>query len=101
MAAHARTGHAGIVVDGPAELLGREVWGSGGELGIRRDGAHAQYVVLDAARLREKPANISLAEAGAVGVPFITAYEGLRKAGSVQPGMWCWCSGRMAKSARW
>ena len=78
--------YAGVVVDGPAHLLGREVWGSGGELGIRRDGTHARYLVLDAANVREKPGNISLAEAGAVGVPFITAYEGLREAGSVQPG---------------
>ena len=30
---------AGVVTDGPAEWLGAEVWGSGGELGIRRDGA--------------------------------------------------------------
>ena len=77
---------AGVVVDGPADLLGREVWGSGGELGIRRDGAHAGYFVLDAAAVREKPANMSLAEADAIGVPFITAYEGLREAGFAQAG---------------
>jgi len=39
--------------------------------------------VLPAAKLSEKPAAITLAEAGAVGVPFITAYEGLREAGPV------------------
>lgn len=76
--------YAGVVVDGPPHLLGREVWGSGGELGIRRDGAHAAYLVLDAASVREKPVGISLAEAGATGVPFITAYEGLREAGFAQ-----------------
>src|SRR5689334_14492506 len=32
--------YAGLVVDGPSELLGQQVWGSGGELGIRRDGTH-------------------------------------------------------------
>jgi NADPH:quinone reductase-like Zn-dependent oxidoreductase len=78
--------YAGVVVAGPAEWIGREVWGSGGELGIRRDGAHGRYLLLDAAYLREKPAKMSLAEAGAVGVPFVTAYEGLREAGSAQPG---------------
>jgi NADPH:quinone reductase len=78
--------YAGVVVSGPPDLIGKQVWGSGGELGIRRDGTHARHLLLDAAHLREKPANISLAEAGAVGVPFITAYEGLREAGSVQPG---------------
>jgi NADPH:quinone reductase len=75
--------YAGVVVEGPKHLVGREVWGSGGELGIRRDGAHAQLLVLLSAYLREKPFAISLAEAGAVGVPFITAYVGLREAGSV------------------
>jgi NADPH:quinone reductase len=75
--------YAGVVVEGPQQLLGREVWGSGGELGIRRDGTHARHLVLPAANLRGKPAAITLAEAGAVGVPFITAYEGLREAGPV------------------
>lgn len=78
--------YAGVVVDGPADWVGKEVWGSGGELGIRRDGAHASHLVLPAAHVREKPASMTLAEAGAVGVPFITAYEGLREAGTVQPG---------------
>ncbi len=76
--------YAGLVVAGPRHLLGKGVWGSGGELGIRRDGTHARYLILPAANLREKPAALSLAEAGAVGVPFITAYDGLREAGPVQ-----------------
>jgi len=78
--------YAGVVVDGPPQLLGREVWGSGGDLGITRDGTHARHLVLPAANLPEKPAAITLAEAGAVGVPFITAYEGLREAGPVRRG---------------
>ena len=78
--------YAGVVVEGPRQLLGREVWGSGGELGIRRDGTHSRHLVLPLANLLEKPAAISLAEAGAVGVPFITAYEGLREAGPVRQG---------------
>jgi NADPH:quinone reductase-like Zn-dependent oxidoreductase len=77
---------AGVVIEGPKDLIGREVWGSGGELGVRRDGAHAQRLVVPAASLREKPSTISLAEAGAVGVPFVTAYVGLREAGSVKRG---------------
>jgi NADPH:quinone reductase len=76
--------YAGVVVEGPQRLLGREVWGSGGDLGIRRDGTHARHLVLPAASLPEKPAAITLAEAGAIGVPFITAYEGLREAGPVR-----------------
>jgi NADPH:quinone reductase-like Zn-dependent oxidoreductase len=77
---------AGVVVDGPADLLGQAVWGSGGELGIRRDGSHASHLVLDRAQVRPTPAGVSLIEAGAVGVPFITAYEGLRRAGLPKAG---------------
>jgi NADPH:quinone reductase len=73
--------YAGVVIDGPREWIGREVWGSGGELGIRRDGTHASHLLVDVAAVREKPNRIPLLEAGAVGVPFITAYEGLRRAG--------------------
>src|ERR1700752_2055193 len=73
--------YAGVVIDGPREWIGREVWGSGGELGIRRDGTHASHLVGDVAAVREKPNGIPLLEAGALGVPFITAYEGLRRAG--------------------
>jgi NADPH:quinone reductase len=77
---------SGVVIDGPADLIGKEVWGSGGELGIRRDGTHARHLVIDAAHVRTKPSALSLREAGAVGVPFITAYEGLREAGGVHQG---------------
>src|SRR5579883_2177359 len=34
---------AGTVVRGPANVLGREVWGTGGDIGFTRDGTHAQY----------------------------------------------------------
>ena len=76
--------YSGVVVDGPADLVGKEVWGSGGELGIRRDGTHARHLVIDASQVMAKPSTLSLREAGAVGVPFITAYEGLREAGGVR-----------------
>ena len=78
--------YAGTVVEGPAELVGKEVWGSGGELGIRRDGTHADLLVIEATHLREKPASVSLLEAGAIGVPFITAWAGLEDAGGVKQG---------------
>ncbi len=72
---------AGVVVDGPSEWLGREVFGSSGDLGIRRDGTHATHLVVEAAALVEKPGNISMAEAAGIGVPFVTAIEGFRRAG--------------------
>jgi NADPH:quinone reductase-like Zn-dependent oxidoreductase len=72
---------AGVVVAGPAEWRGVEVWGTGGDLGMTRDGTHAKYLVLPLTALSRKPATVSLAAAATVGVPFITAYEGLRRAG--------------------
>jgi NADPH:quinone reductase-like Zn-dependent oxidoreductase len=72
---------AGVVVDGPRELKGMEVWGSGGDIGISRNGSHAERLVLPAAAIRPKPAKLSMLEAGTVGVPFVTAYEGFRRAG--------------------
>ena len=76
---------AGVVVDGPADLAGKSVWGSGGDLGITRDGSHACYLRVNRSYVREAPANLSFAEAGSVGVPFVTAYEGFRRAGMPKP----------------
>jgi len=64
---------AGVVVDGPAEWLGAEVWGSGGDIGFTRDGSHAQYLRIPVEALSRKPANLSFAQAGAVGVNYVTA----------------------------
>src|SRR5882724_8876571 len=54
---------AGVVVDGPPELLGREVFGSSGDLGIRRDGSHATHIAMDAQGVVDKPAVLSMEEA--------------------------------------
>lgn len=75
----------GIVREGPSSMIGMEIWGGGGELGITQDGSHAKWMVLDQKAVRAKPANFTMQEAGSIGVPFITAYEGLREAGGVQP----------------
>src|SRR5881394_2399581 len=72
---------AGVVVDGPSEWIGREVFGSSGDLGIRRDGTHATHLIVEAAALVGKPSNISMDEAAGIGVPFVTAIEGFRRAG--------------------
>jgi NADPH:quinone reductase len=72
---------AGVVVDGPVDLIGMEVWGSGGDVGITRDGSHAAYLTLPIAAIQAKPKRLSMDEAGAVGVPFVTAYEGFRRSG--------------------
>lgn len=78
--------YAGVVIKGPSHLLGKQVWGCGGELGIRRNGSHGRFLVVPTDGVREKPANLTMDEAGSIGVPFITASEGLRRAGSVSKG---------------
>ena len=78
--------YAGVVIDGPDALMGAEVFGSSGDLGIRRDGTHASHLVVEAAAVVIKPANLTLAEAAGIGVPFVTALEGYRRAGLPKPG---------------
>jgi NADPH2:quinone reductase len=78
--------YAGVVIDGPEGWVGREVFGSSGDLGIRRDGTHANYLAVEAEAVVEKPKNISWEEAAGIGVPFVTAMEGLRRAGVPKPG---------------
>lgn len=76
---------AGVVVDGPTEWIGREVFGSSGDLGIRRDGTHATHLVVEPEALVEKPSAISMEEAAGIGVPFVTAMEGFLRAGQPKP----------------
>ena len=76
---------AGEVVAGPREWLGREVFGSSGDLGIRRDGTHATHVVVEAEALIAKPAGMTMEEAAGIGVPFVTAIEGFRRTGPLKP----------------
>jgi NADPH:quinone reductase-like Zn-dependent oxidoreductase len=73
--------YAGLVIDGPADWIGREVFGSSGDLGIRRDGTHATHLAVEADAVVEKPKNLSWDEAAGIGVPFVTAMEGFRRAG--------------------
>src|SRR6184192_1323386 len=78
--------YAGVVIDGPTGWVGREVFGSSGDLGIRRDGTHATHLVVEAEAVVEKPKGISWEEAAGIGVPFVTAMEGLRRAGIPKDG---------------
>ena len=73
--------YAGVVVQGPSSMIGVEAWGSGGDIGISRNGSHAERLTLPAAAIRPKPRNLSMLEAGTIGVPFVTAYEGFRRSG--------------------
>jgi NADPH2:quinone reductase len=76
---------AGIAVRGMYQE-GAEVWGSSGKLGIVRDGSHAEYVVVPAETLSRKPKSLSMAQAAAIGVPYITAWASVVDAAQIQPG---------------
>lgn len=84
---------AGEIVKGPAELAGAKVWGSGGDLGIDRDGTHAEYLALPRDAAAPRPRNLSAEEAAVVGVPFIAAFSALIKLGKVKEGEWVIVSG--------
>jgi NADPH:quinone reductase len=73
--------YAGIIIDGPKEMIGKAVFGSSGDLGIRRDGTHASHLVVEAAAVVPKPDHMTLNEAAGIGVPFVTATEGFRRTG--------------------
>ncbi len=76
--------YAGIVVDG--EGKGREVWGSGPGFGVERDGSHAQFMVMPSEWLADKPSNLSMEEAAAIGVPFVVAWNGLVQEAGIKSG---------------
>jgi len=76
---------SGIVVAGTT-YQGQEVWSSGPGLGITRDGAQAEYVTLPEEALALKPRTLSLEQAAAIGVPFITAWAALVRAAELQAG---------------
>ena len=71
---------AAVVVEGPAALVGAEVWGAGGDIGFERDGTHAEFVAVPADGVSRKPARLDFAGAAACGVNFITAWAGVHDA---------------------
>ena len=84
---------AGTLVQGPDDLTGVNVWGSGGELGFTRDGSHAEYLVVPASDVTPRPKNLTPAQAAAAGLPFVTAFLTLADRGGLQSGEWVLISG--------
>ncbi|MCF3191351.1 quinone oxidoreductase family protein [Pseudomonas bubulae] len=72
---------AGVIVDGPQALVGKEVWGTGKELGFYRDGSHAGYLALPVDGVAFKPKSLSFAQAASLGVPYTTAWDALQRSG--------------------
>jgi NADPH2:quinone reductase len=77
---------SGIVLKGPSTLVGREVFGAGGNLGFGRDGSHAEMLAVPAETLALKPSSFSYAQAAALGVAFLTAWQSVMNAGKLQSG---------------
>jgi NADPH:quinone reductase len=72
---------SGVVEVGPAQWIGVEVWGTGGDAGSIRDGSHAELIAVPVASLQSKPDALSFDQAAAVGVNYIAAWCGIEAAG--------------------
>jgi NADPH:quinone reductase len=77
---------AGTVAEGPAEWVGAEVWGTGGDMGFTRDGSHAEAILLPTDALMRKPRNLSFDQAASIGVTFVVAWLGAVEYGKLQGG---------------
>jgi NADPH:quinone reductase len=77
---------SGVVVAGPNEWVGVEVWGTGGDIGFTRDGTHAEFIRVPVAAMCQKPKNLTHAEAAAVGVNFVVAWLGTVEYGRLGSG---------------
>jgi NADPH:quinone reductase-like Zn-dependent oxidoreductase len=76
---------AGEIVAGSASRLGQCVFGSGKELGFTADGSHAGFVRVAEDGVAAMPAGLSALQAASLGVPYVTAWDGLERAASL-PG---------------
>lgn len=76
---------AGTVVAGKADLIGTEVWGTGGDLGFTRDGSHAEYVLLPSGAVVKRTGGLTAQAAACCGVNFVVAAYGLNEA-AIAPG---------------
>jgi len=78
---------AGTVVAGPAEWIGRRVWGAGGhDIGLSRNGSHAEYLTVPEDAACEVPDGLELREAAASALAYFTAFAAWDLAGGVGPG---------------
>lgn len=85
---------AGTVVDGPPELANKPVWGTGGgELGLTRDGAHAEMLVVPATAVALRPPHLSAVGAAAMGTPLLAAWSSLVDLAHLLPDEWVVVSG--------
>jgi len=77
---------AGVVAEGPTELVGRSVFGSGGNLGFGRDGSHAEFLVVPCEAALLMPKSLSFEQAAAVGLAYMTAWAALVRGAQLEAG---------------
>jgi len=82
-----KSNRLGVDFAGTEEAVGRDItqFRPGDEVFGARDGAFAEYVCVRNA-VAPKPANLTLEQAAAVPVAALTALQGLRDKGQIQPG---------------
>ncbi|HEV2842197.1 MAG TPA: zinc-binding dehydrogenase [Chthoniobacterales bacterium] len=78
----------GVDFSGIVEAVGKNVtqFKAGDEVFGGKVGAYAEYVVIAEKFLAMKPANITFEQAGSVQIAGLTALQGLRDKGKIQPG---------------
>jgi NADPH:quinone reductase len=85
---------AGEVVDGPKDLIGKLVWGTGGgELALTRDGTHAQFLAMPVDALASRPLHLAAEGAAVIGTPMLTAWSAISDLAKTQAGEWVIVSG--------
>jgi NADPH:quinone reductase-like Zn-dependent oxidoreductase len=77
---------SGVVMEGPVGLIGKPVFGSGGNLGLGRDGSHAEFLALPAVAVIPLPANVGFEQAAGIGVAYMTAWAAIVNTARLQKG---------------
>jgi NADPH:quinone reductase-like Zn-dependent oxidoreductase len=77
---------AGVVVQGPADWIGRKVFGSGGDLGFGRDGSHAEFMVVPREAAVTMPQGLTFAQAAGIGLPYLTASAAIVRGAQLRAG---------------
>jgi len=68
---------SGVIVDGPANLIGKRVWGTLGGGGIEVDGCQTEFITYPTKYLCFAPHNLDAVLAGAQTLPYVTGYYSL------------------------
>lgn len=77
---------SGIVVEGPTGLVGKSVFGSGGDLGFGRDGSHAEFLAVPERAVLPLPQNAGFEQGAGIGVAYMTAWAALVDTARIREG---------------